>query len=127
MTGMLTIYDPSVGWGTAQIIKSNNLSIPFYSPPKVAIDSLGNAVVVWLMYESLNNQIWSNRYSVNSAWGIEKQISAPEASHRQGLDMAMDDVVLIGPFGIRAVVKVSQLIGDAFLTADMAIYGNTER
>ena len=61
-------------WGTALLIETNNVGD--LSQPQIALDSLGNAMVVWSQYEWPRSRIWVNSYSVvDNSWGKEELIS----------------------------------------------------
>lgn len=59
-------YEPSTGWGTAQRIEMNNAAMDDF--PQVAVDSSGNAMVVWQQHDVRAN-IWFNRYELGTGWG----------------------------------------------------------
>lgn len=60
-------YDAATGWGTAELIETNNSG--FAENPRVAMDSNGNAIAVWSQYDGLRNNISANRYEVGIGWG----------------------------------------------------------
>jgi hypothetical protein len=51
------------GWGTEELLESNSGDVDPESPPSLAIDSEGNAVVVWAQEEFTG----SGRYSIYSS------------------------------------------------------------
>jgi len=60
-------------WGTISPVVSDGTSDASY--PQLAIDASGNALAVWEQYNSPRNNIWSNRYIVNSGrWEATTQM-----------------------------------------------------
>ena len=53
-------YVVGTGWGIATLIETDNTGNAQY--PQVAVDGSGNAIAVWYQYDSVRNNIWSNRY-----------------------------------------------------------------
>jgi len=70
--------DTESGWGTATLIETTNLGGA--DDPQVAVDSSGNAMVVWSQYDGIRNNIWSNRYVVGSGWGIPQVVDNRDVS-----------------------------------------------
>ncbi len=64
------------GWGTAELIETNNSGDA--DEPLVAVDGLGNAVVVWCQWNETGPNIWSNRYVVSEGWGTAQMIETSE-------------------------------------------------
>ncbi len=54
-------YVPGTGWGTAELIETNNMG-PAQNP-QVAASASGNAIAVWHQYDGARNNIWSNQYT----------------------------------------------------------------
>ena len=66
-------YTPSGGWGgTATRIEPNDAGDAL--APQLAVDTEGNAVVVWTQFDGMTFDIWSNRYTPSSGWGTSKRI-----------------------------------------------------
>ena len=59
-------YVAGAGWGTAERIEFGNIDC---HDPKIAIDSTGNAVVVWNQGDLHYINISSSRYVVGTGWG----------------------------------------------------------
>jgi uncharacterized membrane-anchored protein len=53
-------YVVGTGWGTAQLIETDNISDAYQ--PWVAINSSGNAIVVWCQSDGTRYNIWANRF-----------------------------------------------------------------
>jgi hypothetical protein len=65
-------YEVGVGWGTAEMIETNDTGSANYAD--VAVDAAGNAIVVWEQYDVLWENIWANRYEVGVGWGTAELI-----------------------------------------------------
>ena len=65
-------YTPGPGWGTAELIETDNVNST--SSPQVAMDPNGNAIAVWGHFSVSSNNIWSNRYTPGSGWGMASPI-----------------------------------------------------
>ena len=52
-------FTSGTGWGTAELI-DNDLNPA--SPPKIAVDSAGNALAIWSQYDGTRYNIWANRF-----------------------------------------------------------------
>ena len=70
-------YVAGSGWGTAQLIETDNAGAA--SHPRVAVDSSGNAVTVWMQSDGTRTNIWANRYVVGSGWGTAQLIETDNA------------------------------------------------
>jgi hypothetical protein len=57
---------PGQGWGVAQLLETDNAGSAYN--PKVAVDSLGNAVAVWQQYDGARLRIAANHYMVGTGW-----------------------------------------------------------
>ena len=64
------------GWGTAELIETNNSGDA--DEPLVAVDGSGNAVVVWCQWNETGPNVWSNRYVVGEGWGTAQMIETSE-------------------------------------------------
>jgi len=63
-------YHDADGWQGE--LKIENTVTGNAAHPDVVIDDSGNAMIVWDQYDGENNNIWVNRYIVNSGWqGVE--------------------------------------------------------
>lgn len=60
-------FDPGQGWGVAKAIESDTAQT---RNSVVAMDSEGNAAVVWAQQDSDGEyDLWTNRYEIDSGWG----------------------------------------------------------
>ncbi len=68
-------YSADSGWNAAAavLIETGDGDAEF---PQIAIDASGNALVVWRQSDGTNYNIYSNRYSAGSGWGIAELIEA---------------------------------------------------
>jgi hypothetical protein len=63
------LYTPSTGWGTPKLIETNDTGNA--NRPQVAIDSGGNAHVVWIQdLGSVKPSIWGNLYRPGTGWDV---------------------------------------------------------
>ena len=70
-------------WGTAEQITTGGESV---NSPQVAMNSAGNAILVWLQSDGTVDNLWSNRYNgTSSSWGTAEKIenSSGSASYPQ--------------------------------------------
>jgi hypothetical protein len=73
-------YVAGSGWGTAVIIGAGTdpqlVSVGARTPPQIAVDTQGNAIVVWELQAvgDIRINIWANRYVVGSGWGTASRI-----------------------------------------------------
>ncbi len=83
-------YTVGAGWGTAGKIESEDLGNVF--PLDVIVDDSSNITAIWLQSDGLNNNLWANRFTVGTGWGIAEKIESEDLgsvfSSRQILDSA---------------------------------------
>src|SRR5690606_507901 len=60
-------YTPGSGWGTAELIETDDTGNAVR--PRVVMDSAGNAVAVWAQFDGTRNNIRANRYTAGAGWG----------------------------------------------------------
>ena len=71
-------YTPSTGWGTAELIETNNVG--YTENPQIAIDAAGNAIAVWDQWDGIRRNIWANRYNARTdSWGTAESIETNSA------------------------------------------------
>lgn len=78
-------FATGLGWGTPETIETAPQGAYF---PRIGMDGAGNAVAVWRQSDSTRYDIWSNRYTVGSGWGMPKLISGA-AQHCQPPEIAV--------------------------------------
>jgi len=83
-------YTVGSGWGTAQKIEDEDIGSS--DNPRLAMDSTGNALVVWEQYDvpTTDYKIWANRYTVGSGWGLSQTIQTVGSRNASDVQVAMD-------------------------------------
>jgi hypothetical protein len=71
---MANRYVAGSGWGTAELIESDDSGGA--SSPDIAIDSDGNALAVWTQWDGSTQPLWANRYVPGTGWGTAEQIDS---------------------------------------------------
>ncbi|MBC8055752.1 MAG: hypothetical protein H7Y61_04175 [Rhizobiales bacterium] len=66
---MANRFVPGSGWGTASAIESDSTGAAL--APAIAVDTNGNAVVVWVWANVSvpGHNVWANRYTAGAGWG----------------------------------------------------------
>ncbi|MDH3623923.1 MAG: hypothetical protein OES69_07100 [Myxococcales bacterium] len=82
---------PNGGWGTAQLIESNDALFWAFGP-EVAVDPSGNAIAVWIQMDYERSGTWSNRWTPEGGWGTAEYIGDDDDSGIGGgqLQVAID-------------------------------------
>lgn len=63
------VYAPGAGWGTPKLIEANDTGNA--NQPQIAIDSGGNAHVVWIQDAgTVKPSIWGNLYRASGGWDV---------------------------------------------------------
>ena len=65
-------YVVGTGWGTADLIETDNLGGA--QDQEIAVDDSGNAMAVWAQSDGTRFNIWANRYVVGAGWGTAELI-----------------------------------------------------
>ncbi|MGQ7273871.1 Ig-like domain-containing protein [Marinobacter sp. V034] len=65
-------YAAGSGWGTAELIETDNAGNVF--GPQIAMEANGNAIAVWQQHDGTRNNIVANRYAAGSGWGTAELI-----------------------------------------------------
>jgi hypothetical protein len=81
-------YTAGSGWGTAELIETDNAGIAYY--PQIAIDAAGNALAVWQQSDGTRYNIWANRYTAGSGWGKAAMIETDNAGDAWSPQIAFD-------------------------------------
>ncbi len=76
-------YTAGTGWGTAELIETDNTGVALN--PQIAVDADGNAVAIWAQFDGTRYNIWSNRYTSGTGWGNAELIETNDghAQHYQ--------------------------------------------
>lgn len=70
-------YESGSGWGTAELIETDNVGNA--EEPQVAMDNFSNAMAVWSQSDGTRNNIWSNLNISGSGWGTPELIETYNA------------------------------------------------
>ena len=81
-------YVVGTGWGTAQLIETDNSGGAYY--PQVSLDSAGNAIAVWYQSDGVRNNIWSNRHVVGTGWGTAQLIETDNLGDAYNPQVSLD-------------------------------------
>ena len=81
-------YDAGTGWGTAELIETDNAGNAFY--PQIALDLNGNAIAVWFQSDGTRYNIWANRYVAGTGWGTAELIESDNAGNAFYPQIALD-------------------------------------
>lgn len=72
-------YTPAGGWGTAQLIETDNAGSAQY--PQVRMDSTGNAIAIWQQLDGVNYIVRGSRYTVAGGWGAPQLIQTDTSNY----------------------------------------------
>jgi hypothetical protein len=82
-------YTTGSGWGTAQMIETNNAGDAKY--PQIAMDNNGtSAIAVWQQSDGTRTNIWANHYSSESGWGMAEMIETNNAGNAEEPKVGMN-------------------------------------
>jgi hypothetical protein len=81
-------YVAGTGWGTAQLIETDNAGPALY--PRVAMDANGNAIAVWNQSDGTHYNAMANRYAAGSGWGTATLIETDNTGNVGSPTIAMD-------------------------------------
>ena len=81
-------YVPGDGWGTAEIIETDDAGGVQW--PQVAMDPDGNAVAVWLQSDGDRTNIWANQYTVGVGWAAAELIENEDLGDANFPHIAVD-------------------------------------
>lgn len=83
-------YVAGVGWETATLIEANAGSVGVYYPSQqLAVDGVGNVMVVWERHDGTRRDIFAKRYAVGGDWGTSTSLET-NASDATYPKVAMD-------------------------------------
>ncbi|HLP98856.1 MAG TPA: hypothetical protein VK149_10460 [Sideroxyarcus sp.] len=80
-------YVPGQGWGVSKLINDANAAS---DQMQLAVDSLGNAIIVWRQYGDSSYNIWANRYDVAKGWGEAVLIDVDKAKEARDPKIGFD-------------------------------------
>ena len=81
-------YVVGTGWGAATNLSGE--AVQTADSAKVALDSIGNAAVVWVQGFSSDRSIYANRYTVGTGWGTTVHIGTSPANRGEVPQIAFD-------------------------------------
>jgi hypothetical protein len=81
-------YVAGTGWGTAELIETDNAGDA--REPQIAVDSSGNAFAVWYQWDGTRYSIFASRYLAGTGWGAVKLIETNNAGDASQPQVAMD-------------------------------------
>ncbi len=86
--GFANYYSPGLGWGTARLFEQQDAG--WVQEPHVAMDSQGNAVVVWSASNGTVSSIWANRFVSGTGWLTEQIIDGDDGADALDPSVSMD-------------------------------------
>jgi len=108
-------FDVGNGWGTAQLLETNNAASAL--SPDAAVDGQGNVVAVWAQSDGTRYSIWSNRFVPGTGWGTARLIETSDqdaGSPQVAADLAGNVVaVWTQSDGSRVRVWANRFVGAA--------------
>jgi hypothetical protein len=72
-------YTLESGWGTAELIETDNAGNA--RPPQISVNDSGDALAVWGQSDGTRYNIWANRYSAGTGWDTAQLIETNDISH----------------------------------------------
>ena len=81
-------YTAGSGWGVAALIETDNAGDAL--DPQIAIDANGNALAVWVQHDGTRENIWANRYTAGSGWGMAALIETDNTGDATEPQIAID-------------------------------------
>jgi hypothetical protein len=81
-------FTPATGWAPAVRLEANTIESAV--APRVAMDTAGNALVVWLQRDGTYYSIWANHFTVGSGWDGTVQLDGGGLGSMADLRVAMD-------------------------------------
>ncbi len=82
-------YVSGTGWGTAQLVETDDIS--HASDPQIAIDPAGNAIAVWRQNTGTTfYSIFANRYVSGTGWGLPQLLETDDAVNAYESQIAID-------------------------------------
>jgi hypothetical protein len=81
-------YTADVGWGSAELIETDNAGDA--QSPQISVDSNSNALAVWEQSDGTRDNIWSNRYTAGVGWGSAELIETENAGDARAPQISVD-------------------------------------
>src|SRR5205809_7154555 len=74
-------------WAGAVLIETDNAGDAVF--PDIGMDAAGNAIAVWRQWDGVSSNIWANRYTAGSGWGVATLIeTGTGCNFRPGIAVA---------------------------------------
>ena len=80
-------YVTGSGWQTSMLMENDNTDSAY--SPRVAMDELGNAMIVWSQGDGTRYNVWARRYAAGSGWEPAEIIETTDYN-AQIVELAMD-------------------------------------
>ena len=77
-------------WKEAKLLEINNAGDT--TQPKIAFDSLGNAIAVWEQSDGTSRNIWVNRFTPTSGWINAEKIENDDRGSAESPEVSIDDL-----------------------------------
>ncbi len=112
-------YVVGIGWGSAELIETNNAGDAMGS--QVSADGRGNAVAVWHQWDGTRYNIWTNRYAVGTGWGRAELIDTNAIGPQVSMDTSGNAVaVWYQHDGARYNIRASRyVVGSGWSRAEL--------
>jgi hypothetical protein len=81
-------YVPDNGWGTAELIETNDSAHAQHL--QVAVDPNGNAVAVWKQSDGTRDNIWANQYVAGAGWATAELLETEDLGDAERPQIAVD-------------------------------------
>jgi hypothetical protein len=89
-------FKTDAGWGKSKLIEGD--AVGRTDAPQIAVDSSGNAIVVWQQSEGARPNFWQNRFDRANGWGSAALVETDNAGPAQY------PAVALGPSGTAIAV-----------------------
>lgn len=76
---MANRYVSGSGWGTVEIIDSEDLGDALF--PTIAVSDTGDAIAVWEQYDGVRYNIWRNHYTSGSGWQTAEKLESDDVTY----------------------------------------------
>jgi len=115
-------------WGTAELIETDNVGDALW--PQIAMDSNGNAFVVWAQGDGTRTNIQANRFN-GSSWGVAELIETDNAGDALWPQVAFDSngnalAVWAQNDGVRYNIRANRFNGAHWGSAEQIETDNVE-
>jgi len=88
-------YDANTGWGTAELLETQDLGDAL--APRVAMAPDGTAHAAWQQLDTMVQNVWTNRYTPGKGWGGAELLETQEGT-------AGEPAIAVDPTGVAHAV-----------------------